>query len=178
MVKYNAVLDFWYSPINKTKWFIQDPAFDNEILNKFFIFYQSALKNELKDWANTPHGSLALVIILDQFPRNMFRGTAKSYVTDEMALSITKKAISIGFDQKLNLQEKQFLYMPLMHSENIEDQKLSVELFVFDQNSLSYAKKHKDIIERFGRFPHRNLILDRNSTKEEVSFLKQPGSSF
>ena len=135
-----------------------------------------AKENELLNWQQSAEGCLALAIILDQFPLNMFRGSAKSFSTEADAIKISHFAISKGFDEELDSSRLTFLYMPLMHSENIEDQNLSVELFSKSglENNLRFAKHHRDIIKKYGRFPHRNLILNRTSTEEEIEYLKSP----
>lgn len=172
------ILNFWYGIENKPKWFIKDSAFDREIAEKFLSYYEEAAKGNLDYWQGSFEGSLALIILLDQFPRNMFREQPKSFATDAKALSITKAIIESGTDKNVQTDYKHFLYMPLMHSENLADQKLSIELFNYDSNTHNYAKKHMEIIKKFSRFPHRNGILSRASTKEEIRFLKTPNSSF
>jgi uncharacterized protein (DUF924 family) len=175
---YKQVISFWFAPETQPKWFIKNEEFDQEITEKFQELYMKATSDKLGAWQKFPEGTLALIIILDQFPRNMFRGTAKAFATDNKALELTKYAIKNSYDQKLTNEQKQFLYMPLMHSENLEDQNLSVKLFAFNSYALEYAKAHHHIIKQFGRFPHRNNILGRKSTNEELEFLKQPNSSF
>lgn len=132
------------------------------------------------DWEKAPYSALALVIVLDQFPLNMFRHSPRAFSTEAEARRIAKAAVSQGFDRELTEEQKQFLYMPFMHSENREDQQRSVELFTAAglKDALPYAIGHKEIVDRFGRFPHRNRTLGRESTPEEIEFLKQPGSSF
>ena len=167
------VLEFWFSePANKL-WFKSTPEFDTEILDRYYILWQQAKNQKLIDWKNTAESCLALVIVLDQFPLNMFRGKAKSFSTEKEAIQITHYAISKGFDKKIEAIRLSFLYMPLMHSENLDDQNLSVELFSKDgmKNNLRFAKHHRDIIKRFGRFPHRNEILGRTSTADEIEYL-------
>lgn len=153
--------------------------FDNEIKEHFLSIYQDYLDDKIK-FANKPKDALASIILLDQFPRNMFRNTPKSFATDSKAISISRSAIEQGAEFSLNETEKMFLYMPFMHSENLEEQLYCVELYtkLGREENLKFAIAHKDIIERFGRFPHRNEILGRNSTDEEIEFLKQDGSSF
>lgn len=170
----SVILNFWFSEEVKPKWFVKDINLDKLITEKFQNVYQAA-KMQTLTWKKTPEGCLALVIILDQFSRNMFRGLAKSFESDAIALSLTKYALDNQMDKDLNLEQKQFLYMPLMHSENINDQELSLSLFTADD---IYAKRHWEIIKMFNRFPHRNEILGRISTKEELEFLKTPNSSF
>jgi len=176
--KHQDILDFWFSSETKPKWFAKDVNFDQEIIDKFESYYEAAKNGTLTTWDNSPLGTLALVITLDQLPRNMFRGTVLSFATDDLALAYTKKAIDKNFDAELTKEQKQFLYMPLMHSENLEDQMLSVELFSQFSENNQFAIKHMEIIKRFGRFPHRNDILSRESTDEEIIFLSGPNSSF
>ena len=175
---FQNILDFWFAQENKPKWYIKDKEFDKTISEKFLDYYKEAALGSLDYWSETPEGTLSLIILLDQFPRNMFRGLPQSFATDSKALSITKKAIAKGLDKKLSTEYKQFLFIPLMHSENLEDQNLSVQLFITDPDSHEYAKMHMEIIKKFSRFPHRNIILGRIPTEEEVNFLGTPNSSF
>jgi uncharacterized protein (DUF924 family) len=176
------VLSFWFGPEpleTRVVWFQKDPEFDAQIIDKFGAIYEEAATGTLDALADAPLGCLALVIILDQFPRNMFRDDARAYATDEMALRLTKAAIESGLDRDMTTLQRQFLYMPYQHSEVLEDQRLSVELFAtVDANTHGYAVRHLEIIERFGRFPHRNAVLGRESTQEETAFLSEPNSSF
>lgn len=182
-----AILLFWFGvPASvdygkpRSFWFQSTPEVDQNIRKNFEQTYNLALKGKLDDWVNTPQGCLSLMLLLDQFPRNMFRGTPQAFATDEKALQIAKNAIKKDFDQKLPSFQRQFVYMPLMHSENREDQNKSVELFkaLGDDKNLQYATAHRDIVERFGRFPHRNVTLNRPCTPEEKEFLQRPGFSF
>jgi uncharacterized protein (DUF924 family) len=162
------VLSFWFE--HHTQWFNGDAEFDEIIRTRFGALYQGALAGDLDAWRETPEGVLALVILYDQFSRNMFRGTPFMYQSDSQALALTKLALDKGWDQQLsNNQERQFLYMPLMHSENSEDQNRSVALFSQTgfEHILPYAEEHREAIVTFGRFPYRNQILGRVSTQEE-----------
>lgn len=180
------VLQFWFGETleRREAWFKKDPAFDAEIRSRFLSQYEQAALGELGDWMNAAESSLALVIVLDQFPRNMFRGTPRSFATDAKALQVAQCAIAQGFDQHLPPMQRFFFYLPLEHSENLDDQNESVRLYEPFRDipeladTYDYAIRHRDVIARFGRFPHRNLILNRPSTPEELEFLKQPGSSF
>ncbi|MEA1987962.1 MAG: DUF924 family protein [Pseudomonadota bacterium] len=167
------ILEFWFSERVSPQWFNASKELDNEILQRFGNLWHQALNNELNTWANTPEGALALVILLDQFPLNMFRGQAKSFKTEALAIKVTKHTVSQGFDKKIPKSQLMFLYMPLMHSENIEDQNLSIQLFTQAQltQNLRFANHHKELIQKFGRFPHRNAILERTSTDEEIKYL-------
>ncbi len=142
--------------------------------------HTQASQGELYTWRKTAHGRLAEIIVLDQFSRNMFRNSAKAFAQDGMALVLAQEAIAVGDDIKLNATERTFLYMPFMHSESIKIHNIAVELFTRNgiQNNLDFELKHKAIIERFGRYPHRNAVLVRENTPQEFDFLNQPGSSF
>lgn len=176
----DEVLNFWFSEQVKPLWFKKSDEFDREIKQRFLNIYQLAQTGELTSWRDRSDDLLALIIIFDQFPRNMFRNTAQAFATDAQALDLTKYALSNNYPQDLAAEQQVFLYMPLMHSENEADQALSVELFraLGKEDNLNFAIKHQDVINRFGRFPHRNQILGRESTQAEAEFLIQPGSSF
>lgn len=173
------VIEFWFGtepePTEETmrRWFVRDEAFDAEIRTRFGALHAQAAAGGLTDWLATPRGTLALVIVLDQFSRNMFRDSPRSFATDPLALSIAERAIAAGFDQQLDRQQRWFLYMPFQHSEDRAVQARSIELFaqLGDAGSLDYAHRHKEVIDRFGRFPHRNAVLGRDSTPEELQFL-------
>jgi len=173
-----VVIDFWFDKKHEQLWFAKDEKFDNKIRDRFIDTYQKAVRGELKDWEENKEGVLALVIILDQFSRNMFRDSPQAFATDDKALKLSKYAIAKGWDNELSDEHKQFLYMPFMHSENLDDQELGVKLFGGSEESKRYAVMHRDIIKRFGRFPHRNKILNSKSTQDEIEFLKQKNSSF
>lgn len=184
------ILTFWFEDPtglkakNRKVWFSKDPAFDQEIRDRFLAIYKQAAAGQLEHWQETAPGTLALILVLDQFPRNLFRGTPQAFATDAKALSLAQAAIARGFDQALPPIQRWFVYLPLMHSEDLEIQHQCVEVFrQFEhdpevQSAYPYAIKHLEVIERFGRFPHRNVILGRQNTLEETEFLKQPGSSF
>ncbi len=168
------VLDFWFSDQMQPNWFAKSDEIDRQIIDGFADTYEAAHRRELDDWIETPEGALALVIVLDQFPRNMFRGSGRSFDSNDLALEHARAALDAGYDTALDGMQRQFLYLPFMHSEDLPDQTRSVELYeaLGNQNSLDYAIAHRDIIEKFGRFPHRNAALDRPSTPDEVEFLK------
>jgi uncharacterized protein (DUF924 family) len=170
------VLAFWRAA-GADRWFKKDDAFDLAIREDFLSTYEAAATGKLNDWEKTPDGALALIIVLDQFPRNMFRNDARAFATDPLALAITKRALTSGTDRKIEHELVPFLYMPLMHSENIADQRRCVDLFgrYGNQNNLKFAEIHRDIIERFGRFPHRNAVLGRVTTPDERAFLDSGG---
>ncbi len=181
----SLILSFWFGDPNspdygnsKSFWFQSTPPLDLEIRENFEDVYKQAINNDLDSLMETPEGCLALIILLDQFPRNMYRGTSQAFASDPKALDVAKFALSEGFDQNLSSFQKMFLYLPFEHSENLKDQEKSVELFkaLNDEEGLEYAIQHRDIITRFGRFPHRNSILGRINTPEELLFLKNPGT--
>ena len=174
------VIDFWFSESVKPLWFKKSAEFDREIKQRFLDTYQLAKIGSLDNWRKEPHSTLALIIVLDQFPRNMFRGTSQAFATDGKAVELTKYAVANNYQRDLSTEQRAFLYMPLMHSENRIDQTQCVELFteLGKADNLKFALEHQKIIDRFERFPHRNQILGRESTVEEREFLTQPGSSF
>jgi uncharacterized protein (DUF924 family) len=167
------ILDFWYSKEMQGRWFSSTPALDDEIRNKFEPLWRKAAAGELEGWQETPKGCLALTIVLDQFPLNMFRGKAESFSTEQQAVRIARQAIDKGYDRRLPAGRLAFLYMPLMHSENLADQDLSVRLFEAEklESNLRFAQHHRELIRKYGRFPHRNSMLGRQSTPEEIEYL-------
>lgn len=174
------VLDFWYDPANQPFWFKKSATFDEAVRQRLGDAHAAAAAGRLDNWRTTPEGALALVILLDQVPRNIHRGTARAFATDGAALAIAAAAIDDGLDRQLDSDQRLFLYLPLEHSEELEDQERSVALFTAIGNArlTDYAVRHRDIIARFGRFPHRNALLGRASTAEELRFLEEPNSSF
>ena len=167
------ILDFWYAEEMRSKWFASTPQLDAAIKEKYAPVWEAALRGELDAWLDTPEGCLALAIILDQFPLNMFRATAKSFSSEQQGIAVGKHAIQHGYDKLLDRAQVAFLYIPLMHSENLADQDLCVQLFAAAEleNNLRFAQHHREIVRRFGRFPHRNAILGRPSTAEELTYL-------
>lgn len=176
----NDILAFWFSERVKPLWFKKKEEFDREIKAQFIDTYQLAKTGALDSWRNNATDILALIIVLDQFPRNMFRNTAQAFATDSQAVELTKHAVDRNYQADLTEEQQVFLYMPLMHSEEKEDQSKCVELFkeLGREKNLKFAIKHKEVIDIYGRFPHRNKILGRKSTPAEQKFLTQPGSSF
>jgi uncharacterized protein (DUF924 family) len=190
------VLTFWFGapgslPLaNAEHWFAADPAFDEAVRARFEGLVARAAAGELEAWRESPPGALALVVTLDQFPRNLYRGSPRAFACDPAALDVALDAQARGFDRALSPVERWFLYLPLMHAESLARQQQSVALFealaaeappsvagaVAD--AADFARRHRDVIARFGRFPHRNRALGRASTAEEAAFLEQPGSSF
>jgi len=168
-----SIIEYWYSDKVKAKWFNSTIEFDKKIKSNYEKIWLETLRGENKSWQGSAEGCLALAIILDQFPLNMFRDEVKSFSSEAIAIKVTKKAIEQGFDKQIAKDKVAFLYMPLMHSENIEDQNLSVKLFEESEltENLRFAKHHRDIVKKYGRFPHRNKILNRESSQEEVDYL-------
>ena len=172
------ILAFWREA-GRERWYTKDAAFDADVRGRFLDVWQKAAAGELSSWETSDTGALALVIILDQFPRNMFRDDVRTYSSDPLARAVATRAIGRGADQRIEAALLEFLYMPLMHSEHLADQQRCVELFrkAGNTNNLGYAEDHADIIRRFGRFPHRNRILGRITTPEEQAFLDHDGFS-
>ena len=177
---YQRILDFWFREIDPALWFRKDAAFDEVIRARFGQTWQAAAGGELADWRESVQGRLAEVIVLDQFSRNLFRETARAFACDGMALVLAQEAIRGGEAGQLSPAGRGFLYMPFMHSESLRIHEQAVVLFreLNHGDQLEYELRHKAIIERFGRYPHRNAALGRKSTPEEEAFLLQPESSF
>lgn len=175
-----AVLAYWFHELTPPQWFEKNPAMDASISARFGALHGRAVNGELASWRGSPEGRLAEVIVLDQFSRNMFRDTPGAFAADALALGRVREAIEAGADEALNPQERMFLYMPFMHSESPEVHVEAVALFeaLGNPKALEFEHLHKVIIDRFGRYPHRNEILGRASTPEELEFLTQPNSSF
>ncbi|TXR49538.1 DUF924 family protein [Phyllobacterium endophyticum] len=170
-----AVVEFWRAA-GPTLWFVKDADFDRRFRDRFLDLHEAAARGELSDWLSTPTGALALVILLDQFPRNAFRGTPRMYKTDQMAREIASDAIVAGYDEAIEAEMRLFLYLPFGHSESLPDQLLSVELGKrLGEPNLSHARRHCDIVQKFGRFPHRNPILGRTMRPEEQQYLDEGG---
>ena len=171
-----AVLAFWREAGPK-KWYAKDNAFDDDVRARFLATYEAAAAGRLSDWEENPDGALALIITLDQFPRNMFRGDARTYAADPLARAVADRAIARGLDKKFAVPERTFFYLPFEHSENLADQERGVDLnrATGDADALKWAELHADIIRRFGRFPHRNAMLGRETTPEEQAFLDGGG---
>ena len=176
----DEVLVFWFEELTSDEWFRGGDAVDDRIRERFLDLHE-ALRNEVPEsWRATGRGMLAAVIALDQFPRNLYRGDPRAFAADAMALGLAEEAIERGLDRAMSTDERRFLYLPLEHSEDPAVQARSVRLFASldDADTLGYAERHREIIDRFGRFPHRNAVLGRESTPEEIEFLKEPDSSF
>ena len=181
-----AILDFWFGAdavAPRDFWFSKSDSVDAEIRSRFGSAVEAALAGSLDNWAETPEGSLAQILLLDQFTRNIFRGTPRAFAGDEAALGLAQGMVQAGLDRHFNALQRWFIYLPFEHSERLEDQYESLRLFgdlarEGEPGPLECAQKHLDVIRRFGRFPHRNEILGRASTSEELEFLRQPGSRF
>ena len=185
--EHEAVLGFWFGHPrgpSRPEWFRKDPAFDAEIRARFGALHAAAARREREAWRLSPEPMLALVIVLDQFSRNLYRDDARAFAQDAHALECAREAVGRGDDLALLPVERQFLYLPFEHSEALADQEAcvehmrSLEAFEETRGLTEWAVRHRDVIRRFGRFPHRNATLGRESTPEEVEFLRQPGSRF
>jgi len=174
------ILDFWFFELEPKQWWVKDEKLDRDIESRFGALHKAALTGELSDWRESPAGRLAEIIILDQFSRSIYRNRPESFAYDNIALVLAQEAIRTGADQSFETPEKAFFYMPFMHSESAAIHAVALKLF--DQPgvefNLEFEARHKAIIDRFGRYPHRNAILGRESTPEEIKFLTQPDSSF
>ena len=179
-MSYQEVLNFWFKEIEPANWWVKDSAFDNSITEKFLSIHNAAKHCELAPWRETAHGRLAEIIVLDQFSRNMYRDTPQAFACDGIALVLAQEAIAAGADKALKPVEKSFLYMPFMHSESIAIHTIGEQLFadLGIQWNINSARKHFDIIKKFGRYPHRNQLLWRDSTEEEMDYLEEPGAGF
>jgi len=177
---YEEVIQFWFSEIEPKQWWKKDTDFDLHIEQRFGALHTRAKACELFTWRESAHGSLAEIIVLDQFSRNIYRNQAEAFASDPLALALAQTAISKGFDLALPPEERSFLYLPFMHSESVLIHKQAIHLYeaLGLSDNLDFERKHKAIIDRFGRYPHRNEILGRDSSEEELAFLKQPNSSF
>ena len=177
---YHQIINFWFDEIEPSAWWKKDETFDALLVERYAGLHKQARNCELYEWRKAPEGHLAEIIILDQFSRNMFRDTPLAFATDSMSLALAQEAVALGADKPLTPVQRSFLYMPYMHSESLAIHEVAVELFRKNgiESNLDFEFRHKKIIERFGRYPHRNKILGRESTPEEISFLTKPGSSF
>ncbi len=172
------VVSFW-GDAGPDRWFTKDAAFDNQIRERFFDTYEAAAAGKLSGWEHSARDALALLILLDQFPRNMFRGDARAFATDPLARAVAAGAIVRGFDSQVQKELRGFFYLPFEHSEDLADQERSVAFHkaIGDADGLKWAEIHADIVRRFGRFPHRNAVLGRTTTPEEQKFLDDGGFS-
>ena len=174
------VLDFWFDEASQAHWFAPSAAFDQAVAGRLGTLHEHATAGALDAWQSSTEGCLALCILLDQAPRQLFRGQARAFATDERALAIAGRALAEGFDRQLPVDQRVFLYLPFMHSERLADQERCVALFEDEElrDKLSHAVEHADIVRRFGRFPHRNATLGRTSTAEEEAYLRDGGKRF
>ena len=175
MTSYQEVIDFWFQELCPEQWFKKDKSTDLLVKERFLSTHSDAIKGELYKWRHTALGRLAEVIVIDQFSRNLFRDDARSYLYDGMALVLSQEAIRVGAHKKIKSQQRSFLYMPFMHSESKVIHKKAVELFSDPdlKLNLEFEYRHKKIIDRFGRYPHRNKVLGRTSTSEKIAFLEE-----
>lgn len=177
---YQRIIGFWFDEIEPALWWKKDETFDALLIKRFSKTHTLATRGELFAWRKEPAGRLAEIIVLDQFSRNMFRDSALAFANDAMSLTLAQEAVGCGADQVLTPLQRSFLYLPYMHSESVKIHEVAVELFRKNgiQSNLEFEFSHKKIIEKFGRYPHRNKLLGRPSTDAEIEFLTQPGSSF
>ncbi len=170
----DSILDFWFSERVRPLWFKSTPEFDAELRERFANTWQAAQRGELGAWEGSANGALALVIVLDQFPLNIYRGRPESFSTEAASREVARRAITLGFDTALDNSRRSFLYLPFMHSEALVDQEYSVRLFAQSgmEDALKWARHHRDIVQRFGRFPHRNAVLGRASSAAELAYLE------
>lgn len=176
------ILDFWFVQTQPQQWFQVNETFDALITEKFEDAYNEAVSGQYDEWQNSADGALALIVLLDHMPRNMYRGTPKAFASDKKALIVSKFAVSKGLDQVHSAQKRRFIYLPFEHSENLNDQRRAVELFEKIKGDApmgyEYALRHMDVIDKYGRFPHRNEILGRDNTPEEDEYLSHEGAGF
>jgi uncharacterized protein (DUF924 family) len=168
------ILEFWFGPGMAEKWFVRDPDLDREVGERLGALHERAAAGELDSWRDSAAGCLALLVLLDQTPRNLFRDDPRTYATDEMARAVTQHALDRGYDKELTHDQRGMLYLPLLHSESLADKERAVELtraLTENPDFHKWAVHHRDIVARFGRFPHRNEILGRENTPEEAAFL-------
>ena len=177
---HKEIIKFWFEEISQAQWWKKDVQFDQLIASRFLEVHGHASRCELNQWRDTADGRLAEIIVLDQFSRNIYRDSPLSFATDSLALVLAQEAIRVGADKKVSESMRSFFYMPFMHSESAVIHEEAVVLYEAygNEGNLDFELRHKAIIDRFGRYPHRNEILGRDSTAEEVEFLSQPGSSF
>ena len=177
---YQSVLQFWYHEIEPAQWWKVDPSFDALIAERFGRIHHKAASGELFEWRSTPQGRLAEVIVLDQFSRNIFRNDRRAFEHDAQALALAQEAVAAGAANQLPQEDRTFLYMPYMHSESQLIHVIAEELFrkYAPRSNYEFELRHKEIVDRFGRYPHRNTLLGRQSTPEELQFLTEPGSRF
>lgn len=174
------LIDFWFAESSKARWYDSTAEFDQSCFDRFGKLVQLAKAGDLDQWAETPLGALALCLLLDQMPRNIYRASPKAFESDQKAILVAKDAIERGFDQELDLEKRKFLYLPFMHSEVLAEQERSVSIATTlgDEETVRHAIEHAEVIRRFGRFPHRNAILGRVSTEEEIAYLEAGAETY
>jgi len=177
---YEEVIKFWFEEIETSQWWEKDSEFDQLVSDRFSAIHKIASQCELYDWRNTAEGRLAEIIVLDQLSRNIYRGSPQSFLNDSLALALSQEAIRLGADKGMSDKKRSMFYLPFMHSESAAIHEVAVGLYtaLAQEGSLEFELKHKAIIDCFGRYPHRNKILGRVSTEEEIAFLLEPGSRF
>ena len=177
---YHQVIDFWFDELAPEQWWTRDDALDEYIAENFLDLHQQAVEGDLADWRGEPLSALAEIIVLDQFSRNIYRGSSDAFSNDALALSLSREAIEKGFNQLMEPDKKQFLYLPFMHSESLEVHEEAMALYSEEglRHNLDFEVKHREIIDRFGRYPNRNEALGRESTDDELAFLEEQDSSF
>lgn len=175
-----GVLDFWFAEETKPRWYKASEAFDDHCMRHFGDLTERAIAGELGAFEESPEGALALCLLLDQMPRNLYRGSSAAFASDRKAVAVAERAIDRGFDRQLDVERRKFFYMPFMHSEILAEQERSIVLCTSleDEDTLHHALEHADVIRRFGRFPHRNVILGRDSTDEERAFLADGAKTY
>jgi len=174
------IINFWFYEVGRERWFIDDPALDQSMREKFEATYEKAIAGELEAWSDTPEGTLALLLLFDEFPRRMYRGTPKAFATDDEALETARNGIIKHFDDRIAKEFKMLFYLPFMNSESLGDQRLALYYIrerAKEQEWLSVAEQHYEIVQRFGRFPQRNPVLGREPTPEELEFLNTKGQA-
>lgn len=176
----NEVIKFWFEELTPADWWKKSDELDQTIKDRFEAIHTQGMKGELSHWRGTAVGRLAEILVLDQFSRNIYRNDARAFASDGMALILAQECVRHGFDKDLAMAKRKFIYMPFMHSESLEVHNEAIELFSVEgmEDNLKFERAHRDIIVRFGRYPHRNEIMGRESTEEEIEFLKGPNSSF
>ena len=173
------ILAFWFAPANEPNWWQCSDAFDAQVAARFGALHESALRCELWAWRTSAEGRLAEIVVLDQFSRNLHRDSARAFAADPLALALAQEAVAAGAHQQLDPRRRAFLLMPYMHSESRAIHEVALQLFAdCPAGNLDFERRHKAIVDRFGRYPHRNAVLGRASTPEEIEFLRTPGSSF
>lgn len=179
-MNYQDIIEFWFDTLSPAQWWQVDPDLDRQITERFQSVHRAASVGELSTWRSEPEGRLAEIIVLDQFSRNIYRGQPGAFASDPVALVLAQEMVAHGYDQQIPVERRQFCYMPYMHSESKAIHEAAVTLFSQPglEHNLDFEYRHKEIIDRFGHYPHRNEILGRVSTDEEIEFLKEPGSSF